>query len=145
MTATRNAQTNAAVARPGMLSAFKALTFVNVLLIAVQAVLAGQWLVGHKGVIKAHEGIGLTIFFLAILQLVCAFLAGVDGRARAAALGSSAGFLVLVTVQVGLGFAGFDRPNQAQALHIALGVLLFGMATSNISIALRAGRGDYSR
>lgn len=133
-------QSTTAASRPWALQTFRALAVLIVLLILAQALLAGEWLTGHD-VINIHKANGIALFALAVLQVVIVAVAGLKGSLRTMALGFTLLFLVLVIVQLELGFSGFDSANQARALHITNGVLLFGLAGFNATLAGRAARG----
>jgi hypothetical protein len=106
------------------------------LLVLVQALLAGEWLAGND-VIKVHETIGSLILLLALIYAgLVIFYA--RGAARIAAVSMAVLFAVLVAVQLGLGYGGFDHANQARALHVTNGVLLFGLAVGNVTVARRS-------
>lgn len=121
------------------MQAFQILSGLIAALILLQALLAGEWLIG-KDVIRVHETVGIIVLVLAVIDLIVVAAAGLQGSLRTALLAMTALFLLLVIVQVGLGFGGFDNPNQARALHIANGVLLFGLAGVNATLARRALR-----
>jgi hypothetical protein len=106
------------------------------LLVLVQAALAGEWLAG-KDTIDIHAANGEIILILAVIQ--CALVAAMVRTAvRTQALVGTGLFLVLVAVQLVLGFGGFDSANQARALHLPNGLLIFGLAVWNLLLARRA-------
>lgn len=129
----------AAASRPWALQTFRVLAGLIALLILAQALLAGEWLTGHD-VINIHKANGFLLFALAVLQVVIVAAAGLKGRLRTTVLGFTLLFLALIVVQLVLGFSGFDSANQARALHITNGVLLFGIAGFNATLANRAAR-----
>jgi hypothetical protein len=137
----RPAQDMPVAARPWAFQVYRVMTMLIPLLILVQALLAGEWLAGHD-VIGAHQAIGLLVLALALLQLVMVVVAGIGESVRTVAIIVNAVFFVLVVVQVVLGYAGSDHANQARALHITNGVLLFGLAAYNSTLARRAARGE---
>ncbi len=107
------------------------------LLVLLQALLAGEWLAGKK-TIDLHAANGVLVLLLAIVQ--CALVAAtVRTAARRPALIGSALLLLLVAVQLVLGYGGFDSANQARALHLPNGLLIFGVAIWNLLLARRAG------
>ncbi|HZQ34356.1 MAG TPA: hypothetical protein VFD32_00370 [Dehalococcoidia bacterium] len=106
------------------------------LLVLLQALLAGEWLAGKK-TIDAHAANGMLVLLLAIVQ--SALVAGtVRTAVRRAALIGSTLLVLLVVVQLALGYGGFDSANQARALHLPNGLLIFGVATWNLVLARRA-------
>lgn len=125
--------------KPWALQTFQIVSGLIAALILLQALLAGEWLIG-KNVIRVHETVGIVVVVLAVIDLLMVAAAGLRGSLRTAALGMTALFLLLVIVQLVLGFGGFDNANQARALHIANGVLLFGLAGGNAALARRAAR-----
>jgi hypothetical protein len=107
------------------------------LLVLLQALLAGEWLAGKK-TIDAHAANGALVLLLAVVQ--CALVAAtVRTAARRPALIGSALLVLLVVVQLVLGYGGFDSANQARALHLPNGLLIFGVAVWNLLLARRAG------
>lgn len=106
------------------------------LLVLLQALLAGEWLAG-KQTIDAHAANGLLVLLLAIVQCVVVALTVRTAVRRAALIGSGL-FVLLVLVQIMLGYGGFDSANQARALHLPNGLLIFGLAAWNVLLARRA-------
>ena len=100
-------------------------------LILVQAFLAGRHLFGAWG-IAVHGVIGNTAFLLAIALVAVSIVRPRDK----AALAASAVLALLLTTQIGLGYAGRTNLNAA-AWHIPNGVLSFGIA---VYLATRSTR-----
>lgn len=140
MTITGRSGTGTAVARPGALRAYRIIAHIIPLLVLVQAVLAGRLLWAGADVRGLHGQIGNLVFLLAVAQVVLALLAGLAGRERRALIGASVVLVLLLVLQLGLGYAGRDGGEPA-AWHIPLGVLIFGLTAASVSLALRAGRG----
>jgi hypothetical protein len=121
--------TTLAAGRRPVVTASRATPHLLAALVLVQAFIAGRsnrlfgsWDIG------AHEILGNVVFLVALAGVVLSVLAG-QGRAsivRAAAL------LVLITTQVGLGYAGRTSA-EAAAWHIPNGVAIFGLAVYNIT------------
>lgn len=126
------------VARPGMLRALVMLVHITTLAVFIQAVLAGQWLV-NSSVIKVHGYIGSLSWLLALAQVALVLLAGIPGRHRTALLGTTTLLALLMTAQIGMGYAGRTNTNVA-AIHLPNGVLIFGLLATAISLVLRARR-----
>lgn len=103
-------------------------------LVLVQAVIAGRSdrLFGSWD-IAAHERLGNVVFLVALVGLVLAVVA----RQSRASIPVAAALLVLVTAQVGLGYAGRSTA-EAAAWHIPNGVAIFGLAVYNITATRRA-------
>ena len=127
-----------AVARPALLRPLVVIAHVLALAVLVQAALAGRWFV-DPDVIRLHGYIGNLSFLLGIVQVALVALIGFRGRQRSALLGTSVLLALLMTAQIGLGYAGRER-TAAIAWHVPLGVLIFGLITANISLVLRARR-----
>ncbi len=107
------------------------------LLVLLQALLAGEWLAGKK-TIDLHAANGALVLLLALVQ--CAVVAAtLRTAARRRALIASALLVLLVAVQLVLGYGGFDSANQARALHLPNGLLIFGVAVWNLLLARRSG------
>jgi hypothetical protein len=134
-----------AAARPGALRALAGCAALMALLILIQAALAGRFL-AYSGEARAadlqrlHGYLGNAVFLLALVQVGLVVWAGIVGRARGTLLGTTVLVLVLVTAQIGLGYAGRENAFPA-SLHLPNGVLLFGLSMATISLALRARRG----
>ncbi|MER3421555.1 MAG: hypothetical protein C4290_13980 [Chloroflexota bacterium] len=129
-----------AAAHPAALRAFTGLTILMAVLVLSQAALAGRFLNYSAENLRTLHGIlGDLVLLLAIIQLVLLLTAGVRGHTRAGLLSMSITLLVLVVAQLVLGYAGREQALPA-ALHIPLGVLIFGLLMSNISLGLRAQR-----
>lgn len=103
-------------------------------LVLVQAVIAGRSnrLFGSWD-IAVHEIVGNLVFLVALVGLILAVLAR---QGRAGIVGAAV-LLVLVTTQVGLGYAG-RTSGEAAAWHIPNGVAIFGLAVYNITATRRA-------
>lgn len=91
-------------------------------LILVQAVLAGRHLFGPGG-IALHGVLGNSIFLLGIALVATAVL----GPRDRVVVGASTLLMLLLTAQIGLGYAGRESLSAA-AWHIPNGVLSFGIA-----------------
>lgn len=137
--------TPGAVVLPWALDIMGTATYLALLLVFTQAVLAGEWLVGQGTLMQVHSENGLAILIVALLQVVLVGLAGLEGRPRLLLAGTTGLFLLLVLVQETLGYAGFAAANQARALHIPNGVLLFGVAVANVQLSRRLRRSASDR
>ena len=126
-------------ARPGMLRAYKAVGHTLGLLVLVQAVLAGRGQFVDPDLLKVHGYVGNAVWLLAVAQVALAFLAGLPARTRGPLLGIGVALVVLVTAQIGLGYAGRDS-GQAAALHLPNGVLIFGLGVAGSLLAARIGK-----
>ena len=102
------------------------------LAVFVQSALAGQFLSGDAPLLSWHETNAYIVFLLALAQLVLAIVAwrqGIPGWIAAA----SGGLLVAVVAQIFLGYASDT------ALHVPLGVAIFGLLVALFFGALRPG------
>ena len=96
------------------------------LLAILQAVLAGLFISGEEiDAMDAHEVMSNVIVVAAAVQLVLVFL--VRDWSQFRLLYWVAGLLVLVIAQVGLGY-GSEESTLPEAIHIPLGVFIFGLA-----------------
>ena len=113
----------------GARRAYAPLAAVVALLVLVQAVLAGRSLFGSWS-ITVHGVVGNATFALA------AGLAVVAGVSRAGrhALGVAVALALVLTAQIGLGYAGRDSI-EAAAWHVPNGVLAFGLAAHQLTLA----------
>ncbi|WP_354637519.1 hypothetical protein [Kitasatospora camelliae] len=98
-----------------------------------QAATAGMLLVSSHG--EVLHSVGARVMYGAsMLYLAAAILAWRPGGGSPRPILYATGFLVLASVQVVLGIA--HRP----ALHVPLGVLMFGLSTAALAQALLARR-----
>lgn len=100
-------------------------------LVLVQAGLAGQFLYSDSGLLSVHR---VVAEFLPLPSLALLAASWVHVKNRVALPRSevavSWAVFVLIVAQTGLGFIGRSRAGAA-AIHIPLGVLVFGLATQN--------------
>lgn len=112
----------------GPVWAFRGLALLVAFLLFVQPVLIGQYL-GHadSGWKDAHAVMGDVLMLLTLILTVFAFLSrrtfGVGMTGHCAAM------FVLVFIQTFLGHDASDNRGTTLAIHIPLGVLLFGMGS----------------
>ncbi len=116
-----------------MSHASRIIVHVQALLVLVQAAMAGNSdrLFGQWSIV-AHGVVGQTSFALAIVGLVIA----VVGRLGKPIVVVSAVLVALMTLQIGLGYAG-RTSLEAAAWHIPNGVAIFGLAIYNITLCQR--------
>ncbi len=105
--------------------------------IAVQAVLAGQFISGLHDLRNAHEGVanGLELVAWALILVALA-----DGRTRREQRGRWGAALLLgvgVSVQAALGYAPGAVPT---AIHVPFGVVLFAWSAALSTALARARR-----
>lgn len=116
--------------RPGLLIVYRVLAGLCVLIVLVQAALAGRHISLGAG-IELHGILGNIVFTLAVVMVVLSFLT----QARGVVVGHAVAFAALGFAQVGLGYVGRDTA-AAAAWHIPNGVLLMGLAVAHLSLIL---------
>lgn len=136
MTAPAHSTLDTPAARPGIVTALRIIAPLVVLAVLIQAVFAGRGLFLNTDNLTIHGGIGNFTFLLVLVQLALVAFARFQGRARTMLLGTSALLVLLVVVQLGLGYSGRDG-GQAAAWHVPNGVLIFGLAVSQMSLLAR--------
>ena len=113
---------------------FRWLVGVSTVLVFVQAILAGRgWFVDYD-LIEVHGYLGSLTFVVVIGQLGLAFVAWRRGILGVAPAVLSALLLLLVTSQLGLGYAGRESA-AAASWHVPNGVLIFGVLAGLLSQA----------
>ena len=139
MTTADGSATAPAVARPGLLPVLKVVAGLFAALVLAQALLAGRGWFLDRDLIEVHGYVGQAVALVAVLQaaLVFAAVGPVGGRAPIVVL--SVAILLLVFVQIGLGYAGRESADAA-AWHVPNGVLIFGLSTANSAMVFRLGR-----
>ncbi|MEJ7763566.1 MAG: hypothetical protein WKF80_12305 [Thermomicrobiales bacterium] len=105
---------------------FRWLVAVSTVLVFVQALLAGRGWFITPDLLKVHGYLGSLTFVIVIGQLGLAFVAWRRGVLGIAPAILSALLLLLVTSQLGLGYAGRESA-AAASWHIPNGVLIFGV------------------
>lgn len=114
------------------LHAYRTIAVSVAVLVLVQAMLAGRSLFGDWS-IAVHGTVGNATYGFALLAVAAAVAARVGRHATTVAVV----LLVVLTAQIGLGYAGRESSNAA-AWHVPLGVLAFGIAVYQLS-AIRFG------
>jgi Family of unknown function (DUF6220) len=144
--ATRADATIETPARPGLVTALRITAPLIPTLALIQAFFAGRGLFIDTDQIDIHGMLGNLTFLLVLVQAGLVLFAGFRGRSRAALLGMSLALVVLVAVQLALGYSGRDGGEPA-AWHVPNGVLIFGMSVgiaatlSRFTAAARAEAG----
>jgi len=132
-------KTTAIAARPGLLQPLRIVAGVVALLVIVQAVFAGRGQFVDNDMLTLHGQIGNLTFLMVLAQVALAFAAGIRTPVRGAVVGTSVALLVLVVVQIGLGYSGREG-GEAAAWHIPNGVLIFGLTMTMMSLLARLRR-----
>ncbi len=120
------------------LGPLRTLSWVVVLGILIQAVLAGQGLFRSPGLFELHGWIGSAVLLISAVVVVLAFLARTPLWLRLASLAVTGGLFV----QTGLGYMG--RRNGvaiASTVHVPLGVALLGLGVAIAVVASLAASG----
>lgn len=123
--------------RAKLLNGYRALAGLLAVLVLVQA-----WMAGHSNQlfgdldITIHGIVGNVSYLIAVGALVLTIVA----RANKATIGVAAAVVVLMTVQIGLGYSGRDSADAA-AWHVPNGVAIFGLAVYQVSQARALARG----
>ena len=132
----RGSSIHSTAARQGFVQLLRFVAPLIPLSIFVQSIFAGQGMFVDTDNLDIHGALGSLTFLLALVQAILVAFAGFRGRAAGIALGVSLGLVVLLIVQLGLGYSGRDGGNAA-AWHVPLGVAIFGMAVGNVALLSR--------
>ena len=100
-----------------------------VVAIFIQSVLAGQHLVFGSSIVL-HGIIGSTVFLLQVVVIVLVFLdrASMEHKVTAIVI------FGLLFAQIGLGYASRTGGSSLVAMHIPLGIVLFGASTWQLAV-----------
>lgn len=118
---------------PQAIRYFRAVALLTTTLVFVQAVLAGRSLFVDPDAIDIHEVVANAIAVVVVLQVLLAVAAGFTPSLRVPLW--TAGLVVLTVAQTGLGYIGRDNSDIA-ALHVPVGVLLFGLSMLVVMLAI---------
>jgi hypothetical protein len=127
MTAEHASLTTPAATRPSLVQALRFVARLVMLVILVQAFFAGRGLFLDNDLIDVHGGLGNLTALLVLVQAALVLFAGLRGSTRTPLLITSLLLVVLVFVQLALGYSGRDG-GQAAAWHVPNGVLIFGLS-----------------
>lgn len=120
--------------RPALARALAVVAALLVVLVLVQAALAGQALFG-TGDIEIHGYLGNASFVLGLAGAVLAFAARLPGWQ----VSLSVVLLATLFAQTGLGYVGRES-TAAASWHIPLGVAIFGLAVLQAYSAASSSR-----
>jgi hypothetical protein len=126
MTAAHAALPAPAATRPLLVQALRVVAALLPLVILVQAFFVGRGLFLDSDLIDVHGVLGNVTLLLVIVQTVLVLFAGLRGRMRIPLIAISVLLVVLVCVQLALGYSDRDS-GQAAAWHVPNGVLIFGL------------------
>ncbi len=110
---------------PAFVRYYRGVALLTLALVFAQAVLAGRSIFVEPDAIDVHEVVANVITVVVVAQVLLAVAAGFTPQLRLPAW--TAALVVLVVAQTGLGYAGRDEADAA-AIHVPMGVLLFGVA-----------------
>ena len=126
------------VGKPNLLSPYVWLSLLTLLLVLLQAILAGQGWFEDRDYFDIHEMVANIIFLVVVVQLVLTALLKIQGPIGRTLLIMNGVLLVLVIVQIGLGYAYTEgETDQAGAWHIPLGMVIFGLSGAIQGMARR--------
>lgn len=110
---------------PQFIAYYRAVALLTTTLVFVQAVLAGRSLFVDPDAIDIHEIVANGLAVVVVAQMLLAVAAGFTASLRVPIW--TAGLVALTVAQTGLGYTGRDNSDIA-ALHVPVGVLLFGLS-----------------
>lgn len=110
---------------PTLIRAYRIVALITLALVLVQAALAGRGVYIDSDWFDVHEVVANVISVVAIVQVLLVFRAGFTSMLHLPRWTSL--LVVLIVAQTGLGYVGRDEPDAA-AIHIPMGVLIFGLA-----------------
>jgi hypothetical protein len=112
--------------KSGPVMGYRFVSILTAILLLVQPILIGQYLAhGNRDYKDAHAILGDVLQLTCLIQVILAFLSR-----RTFGIGlffHNLALLVLVVIQTFLGHAASDGHENPKAIHVPLGVLLFGM------------------
>jgi hypothetical protein len=118
---------------------FTYVSALTVLLVLLQAFMAGRGIFLRPDLLKDHGNLGSVTFVSVLAQALLAFAIGVAGPLRNRLLILNFALVLLMAVQLGLGYSGRDSATAA-AWHVPNGVLIFGLVCFNLALALQLPR-----
>ena len=127
--------------RDALVRPFQILTALTLVLVMIQAVLAGRGWYLSPDLIEVHGWIGNITFLAVIAQVGLVLAIGIPGSLGRKLLILTAVVAVLVMAQTGLGYSGRDSADAA-SWHIPNGVLIFGLAVAVAALASQLRTGD---
>jgi len=125
--------------RPQLVQPFKLFSALTVVLVLLQAFMAGRGWFIDPDLLKDHGYVGDVTFVSVALQCILVSQIGLVNPLRNRLIGLNGLLLILVTVQLALGYSGRDS-STAAAWHVPNGVLIFGLACFNMALAAQLPR-----
>lgn len=117
--------------KPALVNAYRAAAGLFSLLVLVQAAIAGRIYTQREGE-TLHGILGNISFLLVVACLVLSFVT----RAPRPLVVVGVALVVLVTIQIGLGYSADETPS-ATEWHVPNGVLIFGLSIYQMSLLRR--------
>ena len=117
--------------KTNLVVAYRVTAHLFAIFVLIQAVMAGQ-IVAEGELQTAHGILGNITFLLGVASLVLALVI----RAPKSAIALAAALVVLLVIQIALGYSGRDS-SSATAWHVPNGVLIFGLATWQLMLGRR--------
>ncbi len=114
---------------------FRWIAVTTAALVMVQALLAGRGLFVDVGLIEVHGWVGNATFLAAIAQAALAVAGWRGGTLGRAEVVLSSLLVALIVAQLGLGYSGRESAGAA-SWHIPNGVLIFGVNSATLALAL---------
>jgi hypothetical protein len=136
---TTEASTGATEAGGQGIRLIRRLVVINLGLVALQPISAGLFLSGYERAVTVHAGVALALQLGALIQAVTAVVLWRRRRVPAWVAGLSIGLLVIVFLQVGLGY------NKQYWLHVPIGVGIFGGLIRQATTLATLGRATGAR
>ncbi|MFF3666047.1 hypothetical protein [Microtetraspora malaysiensis] len=121
--------------KQGNLTFLRVAITVQTVAVFVQAITAGL-LLSSPGGGALHKAGAYGVYFVVLVHVVAAIVGWRPGGGSPRPILYAVGYLVLASAQVALGIAG------VKAVHVPLGVLMFGMSVLQL-VWIRTGRRAY--
>ncbi len=114
--------------RPNLVLYYRIAAVLMVALVLLQAILAGRGWFDDHDYFDIHEIVANLVMLDALVLLGLAIAIGAPASWRIALIAPAAVLVVLVFVQVALGYQLRDGSGEAGAWHVPNGVLIFGLS-----------------
>jgi hypothetical protein len=123
--------------RPQLVQWFKYVSALTAVLVLFQAFMAGRFLFAGSDLLREHEIMANFVFLSALVQVGLLLGIGLQGPLRSRLLVLNGLLLILVVVQIAL---GYSDSGSATAWHVTNGVFVFGLACFNLALAVQLPR-----
>ncbi len=125
--------------RPQLVQPFKLVSALTVVLVLIQAFMAGRGVFLKPDLLKDHGNVGTVTFISVVAQSLLVYAIGLEGALKNRLLYLNLILIILVAIQLALGYNGRDSATAA-AWHVPNGVLIFGLACFNLALAAQIPR-----